>query len=176
MDFIIEIIMKNLTEYIGQTLILIQPKWYKNHFELRCGEELLGGVYKRGFFGMRIEIKAFGNEWEFNKPVIWKRIIEIKEKDKQMPFASYSEKFLSRKGAVQLPQGESMTISRGLFKSADTIEDSPGNVLAILKDKFSFKEKTEISIESNNKLLDKYPWVIILAWHLRETRKRNAAV
>lgn len=167
--------MKNLTEYLGQTLTITQPKWFKNNFELRNGEEIIGEIQLKGFFGTRVLVNAFGLSLEFYKPSFWKNIIEIKEADKQMPFSSYTEKFFSRKGTLNLPQGESLIIALGYLKTADSIRDTSDNILVVMKQKFSFKEKVEISVESNNKLLDKYPWVIVLAWHLRQQRRRQAA-
>jgi hypothetical protein len=71
--------------------------------------------------------------------------------------------------------GHKLIIKLGLLRSGYGIYTTNGSCLASLKDKISLKEKTEINIESNSELFDKYPWVIVLAWYLSKQRRRSAA-
>jgi hypothetical protein len=99
----------------------------------------------------------------------------VKEKGKENPFATFKRKFFSREGFVFLPKGRRLKIKLGIFRSNYGIYDQSGRCLANLKDKITFKSNTEVKIEEPSELLDEYPWVIILAWHLARQKKRSGA-
>ncbi len=60
------------------------------------------------------------------------------------------------------------------FKKGYELQDSSGQTLIKLIDKVGFRTNVEILIEKKSELIDKYPWVIILAWYISAIRKRAA--
>ena len=166
--------IKRLTQLSGETLNLVQPSVWKNNYEIKHGDELIGTVLLKGF-GFRLIVKILEDEWEIYRPSFWKSEISIKEKGRENPSATYKRKLFSREGIVSLSMGHKLIIKLGLLRSGYGIYTTNGSCLASLKDKISLKEKTEINIDSNSELLDKYPWVIVLAWYLSKQRRRSAA-
>lgn len=165
----------NLSQLTGKLLMLTQPSIWKKNFTLICEDEVLGNVTIRGLFGSNIQVNILGGEWEIYYPKFWKSEINIREKGRENPFANYSQKFFSREGTIFLPKGQRLKIKLGVFKNNYGIYTNSGICLVNIKDKFGLKTKTTISIENSSEFLDKYPWVIILAWHLIMKRKQAAA-
>ncbi len=165
----------HLSRLAGMTLMLTQPSIWKKNFDLVYEDEILGNVTIRGLFGSNIQVNILGEEWEIYYPKFWKSGINIREKGKENPFANYSQKFFSREGTIFLPKGQRLKIKFGVFKNNYGIYTTSGICLVNIKDKFGLKNKTQITIENSSELLDKYPWAIILAWHLIMKRKHAAA-
>ena len=120
-------------------------------------------------------VNLLEKEWEIYIPKFWRSEIAIKEKGKENPFARYDKKLFSREGTVFLPKGQRLKIKFGLIKGKYGVYTTSGRCLVTIKDAISFKANTQIYIETGSELLDKYPWVIILAWHLTRKRKQAAA-
>jgi len=165
----------NLSRLTGKILVLTQPSVWKKYFELISENEVLGKITVSGFLGSRIQVNLMGGEWEIYYPRFWKSGINIREKGRENSFASYSQKFFSREGTILLPKGQKLTIKFGIFKNNYGIYTTSGKCLVNIKDKFGLRSKTLINIEDSSEFLDKYPWVIILAWHLIMRRKQSAA-
>ncbi len=163
-----------LSRLAGKTLIITQPSIWKRNYELSYEEEVLGRITVSGFFGSHIMVNFTGDEWELYYPRFWKTGINIREKGKENSFANYYQKFFSKEGTIFLPKGQRLKIKFGIFKQHYGIYTTSGICLANMNDKIGFKSKTMITIENSSEFLDKYPWAIILAWHLIMKRKQAA--
>ncbi len=167
---------KKISQITGETLNIIQPSIWKSNYELKYKGELLGTIYKKSVFGSGLIVKIFNEEWEIYRPNFWLSEIAIREKGKENSFAKFKRKILSREGFVFLPKGQKLKLQFGVFSSGKYgIYNLSGDCLVRLRDKFSFKKNTDVEIEEASDLLDEYPWVIILAWHISRLRKRSAA-
>jgi hypothetical protein len=167
--------IKNISHLSGQTIKITQPSVWKNKFEIKCNDELLGNISPRGAFSRGLIIELLESEWEVYSPVFWKSEIAIREKGKENPFATYNKKLFSREGTVFLPKGQRLKIKFGLLKGKYGIYTISGVCLVSIKDELSFKASSLVFIENSSEFLDKYPWVIVLAWHLTRKRKQAAA-
>ena len=81
--------MKTISEYIGQRMWFIQPSVWKRFHELRTGEELLGTIQQKGFFGMTWIVEIQNKSWEIYRPSCWRSLIQIRESGYEMPFAEF---------------------------------------------------------------------------------------
>lgn len=167
--------IKNLSQLSGQTITITQPSIWKNNFELKYEDTLLGNVKAKSAFRSDLMVNILENEWEIYSPKFWKTEMAIKYKGKENPFATYDKKLFSREGTVFLPKGQRLKIKFGLIKGKYGVYTTSGRCLAVIKDLISFRTKTEVSIETASEFLDLYPWVIILAWYLTRKRKQAAA-
>lgn len=167
--------MKTISDYIGQTIKLTQPSFFKHYYELRAGEELIATLTQPKFFSTASETAGSFGEWEFYQPGFWRSDIEIREKGKELPIAKFvSEKWKSR-GKLELPKGESFDIvSKKLSWTVDVYNSSQVKILSFRK-KFSFKTDLEINIERRSELLDKYPWTILLVVYIQLLNERRGA-
>ena len=169
--------MKNLSDYFGETLKLIEPSMMKQVCELRDGDSVVASIKSPKVFGsMMITGGEFGN-WKIYKPSFWKSSLAIREQGKELPLASFKRKAFSSKGTVYLPVGEQFQIVFHAFKSHIELFNSSGERLVLFTPRFSWGgEKIDVVVEKKSELLDKYPWVVMLVWYLAAQRKRAHAV
>jgi len=165
----------SLSQLSGKILKITQPSIWKNNYELKYDEELIGKITLRNIFSFGLFITVGEDEWEIYKPNFWKAEIAVRVKGRENPIAAYNKKFFSREGTVYLPKGQRLKIKSGIAKRKYGVFALSGVCLASIKDEVSFKAKSLVYIESSSELLDKYPWVIILAWYLTRKRKQAAA-
>jgi len=158
--------MKTLSDAAGQQLYIVQPSVFKRYFEILFDEEVVGTLIFPKWYSVMPEVNFLKGKWILYKPSLWKSTVEIKEHNRQLPFSKYVRTSFKSEGVVELPRGQRLKISFKPFKGLCEIHDIRNKKLVSIKQNVSFKQKSEIAIELKSELLDKYPWVIILAWHL----------
>jgi hypothetical protein len=166
--------MKNLSEMAGETLFIYQPSIWKSYYELKLGDKVLGTIRHPKFFSTKIIFKMENRQWEIYRPHFWKSEVAIRQAGYELPYATYIKERFKPRGVVKLYKGDQMLISYKLLGRGYNIQTLSGEYLVTFKDRTSLKDKTEIHIEQKSELLEKYPWVIILAWYLSVQRKRKA--
>jgi hypothetical protein len=167
---------KLLSDYIGQTLILVQPKFFSRDYLLKEDEKMVASIHHPKWYGSNFIIEWGERKLEVYRPSIWKSIIEIKECGRQLPFASYTRTGWKSEGAFNLPMGQKLKLVFRPFKGAYEIQNIGGECLVLIKDKFSFKDKTEFYVQKPSELINKYPWAILVAWHISSERKHHSAI
>ena len=165
--------MKTITDYFGYALMLVQPSLMKNYFELRCGDDLIMTMENPKFFSTNSLIRFYDKEWEVKSESFWKNNILVFEKGKTDSVANAVVKFF-KKTIIELPKGEKLFIKFGVWSGKISILTELEIPVATFKRKFSFKEKTEITIEQKHKTLDIYPWIIMLVLHIDIARRRRS--
>ncbi len=166
--------MKNLSYYYGKQLELIQPSVWKTYYELKSKNEIIGTIKKIKKFGFQLEISMFNKKWIFYRPSFWRSEIAVRESSYTLPYAKYKGGKFSQHGMIELPRGERIKIIFKAFKKDYEIQDSSGQVLIKLVDKVKFRTTVEIFIEKRSELIDKYPWIIVLAWYSSAQRRHGA--
>jgi len=166
--------MKNLSELASETLVIHQPSVWKSYYELKHDDELLGTINSKGFFGINKTFRMGKDEWEIYRPSFWKSEVAIRQAGYELPYATYQKEKFKFRGTVKCYKGEQMVIDYKIMRGGYSVQTLSGDFLAVFKEKVSIKDKTEIKIEQKSELLDKYPWVIILAWYLSLQRKHAA--
>jgi len=165
-----------LSEYIGENILIAQTSVFKRNYEIRVNEELLGSIQQKGFFGMMWEVGIQNKKWEIYKPSCWRSALGIREAGYEMPFANYTRDGLRSRGTLALPMGKNLKIIPHLFKGFCEINNEQEVCLAkIIPKKISLKDKAEVVIVKKDDLLDKYPWIIILAYIITMEQRHQAA-
>ncbi len=166
---------KKLSDYIGKSLLLVQPKFFSRDYLLKYGEEIVAGITHTKWYASDFIIEWGKKKWEVYKPSIWRSTLEIKEVNKQLPFASYTRKGFKSGGTINLPMGQKLSLVFKTFKGSYEIQNMNGECLILIKDKFSLKDKTEFTIQQRSELIDKYPWIILVAWYVSAQRRQHSA-
>jgi len=166
--------MKNLSSFYGKQLEFTQPSVWKTYYELKCDDQILGTVKKIKRFSFQLEIDIFNNKWIFYRPSFWRSEIAIKQSGYTLPYAKYKGGKFKQHGMIELPKGGRVKIVFKTFKKDYEIQDSSGQALVKLIDKVKFHTSVNISIMKRSELIDKYPWVMRLAWYISALRKRAA--
>ena len=152
-----------------------QPSVWKTYYELKCDDQILGTVKKIKKLSFQLEINIFDNKWIFYRPSFWRSEIAVRQSGYTLPYAKYKDGIFKQHGMIELPKGGRVKIVFKAFKNDYEIQDSSGQVLVKLTDKVKFRTAVDISIMKRSELIDKYPWVIILAWYISAVRKHAAA-
>ncbi len=166
--------MKNLSYYYGKKLEFIQPSVWKTYYELKSNDEIIGTIKKVKTFGFQLEIAMFNKKWTFYRPSFWRSEVAVKESGYTLPYAKYKGGKFKQHGMIELPRGERIKLMFKAFKKDYEIQDSSGQVFVKLVDKVKFRTNVEIFIEKRSEVIDKYPWIIVLAWYISAQRKHAA--
>jgi len=169
-----------LTNYIGQTLTFNQPKITKREFELTSSEEVLAKMIFPKLLSNSAVVEGFEGKWEIKQPSIWRSELGVYKYGYQMPFAKYVSNFWKTKGTIELPKGARLNCKSGRLKNPFEVYSSSGEILMLYANKFLLKGRTSVTIEKRVELIDKYPWIIMLGWHIvlqnRKGRARAAGL
>ncbi len=168
--------MKSLNDLFGEQLFFIKAKLLKNYYELKHAEETIGSMEVKGIFNNKAYVKIFDKEYVFIQASFWRSILEIKEKRKEISFASYNSKLFRDYGFIDLPMGESLKVTFSFFNSNFDLKNSMGEILIQYSNKFPFKSRTDISIEKKSQILEKYPCVILIPLFAKLVRSKNSRV
>ncbi|MFA4922943.1 MAG: hypothetical protein WC557_01990 [Ignavibacteriaceae bacterium] len=177
--------MKQLTEYLNQPLRLKQVSFFKRFYELRTSEEIIGSMQIRGFFGNSAEVnftdkkpasQAQRGEWEIYKPNLWKKDWEIRESGYEIPFARFERKFFRQASIVFLPVGEKVKIVFSPFRAKIEIQTEDGTCLIKMVNKFAWTDSSEVIVTAKSAIINKYPWLIMLAKLAAIERKHSRSV
>lgn len=168
--------MKLISEYIGERLWFIQPSIWKRIYELRVNEELIGTMQQRGvFLGIKWVVIIQNKTWEIYKPSFWRASLDIREAGYEMPFANFLRDGFRSKGTLNLPKGERIKLIPHLFKGYCEIKNEHDECIIKIKLKAALREKADVLIEKKSELIDKYPWIIMLAYIIAIEQKHQAA-
>lgn len=165
---------KRLSDYVGKSLLLVQPEFFRRDYQLKDGVEIVASITHPKWYRSNFIVEWGKMKWEVYKPSIWKSLLEIKEINKQLPFASYTRKGFKSGGTINLPMGQKLNLVFKTFKGSYEIQNMNGECLILIKDKFSLKDKTEFTIQQRSELIDKYPWVILVAWYISAQRRNHS--
>ena len=66
---------KRLSDYIGETLLLIQPKFLERDHELKCGEEIIATINHPKWYSSDFVVIWIKQKWEVYKPSIWRSVV-----------------------------------------------------------------------------------------------------
>ena len=142
--------------------------------ELRVNDELLSTMQQRGFSACagkyRFKIKIGKYITKF-----WRNAFDIREAGHEMPIANFVRERFKSRGAVSLPKGETLKIEPHLFKGFCEIKNVREECIVRIKSKTSWKERAEVTIEKRSELIDRYPWVILLAYIIIIYQRHHAS-
>lgn len=167
--------IKNLSDYIGKSLLLVQPEFFRRNYHLKDGDVIVATITHPKWYRSNFIVEWGKKKWEVYKPSIWRSSLEIKELNKQLPFAYYTRKGFKSGGTIDLPMGQKLNIAFKTFKGSYEIQKTNGECLVLIKDKFSLKDKTEFTIQQGSEIIDKHPWVILVAWYISAQRRQQTA-
>jgi hypothetical protein len=167
--------MQTISEYMERKIWFYQPSFWKRLHELRTGDEVIGSIQQKGFFGMTWNVEFNNKKWDINRPSFWKRTLSIREAGYELPFAEFVYQGFRSKGSIRLQKGELIKIAPHLFKSFCEATNESGEVLFRIKLKSAMRDKAEVVIEKKTELVDNNPWLLMLAYIIALEQKHQAA-
>ena len=167
--------MRNILDYMGNELLIFQKSIWKREFELRSADELIAKLFYPKFFSDLAEVTIQDKTYEFCRPSVFSRDVDIREKGYQNPFAHFKNNFWGSKGVLELPRGTRLNMKFGFFRKQAEIYLGENDLLITISSRFSFKERSEVIIEKRSEVIDEHPWIIMLGFYLAQLMKRNSA-
>jgi len=167
--------METLSNYIGEDLILIQPSFFKREYEFRSSNELLAKMYFPKFFSLTAVVEGFEEKYEIIRPSFWKTDIAIRKAGYDLSFATLTTNFFRTKGSIALQNGKSVNLKFGAFKRICEIFSESEELLVVIQNKFSLKDKNIVTIQKPSSIVDDNPWMIMMTWYFLIESKKNGA-
>jgi len=167
--------MKTLSSYIGEDLILIQPSFFKREYEFKSPTELLAKMYFPKFFSLTAVVEGFEEKYEIIKPSFWKSEITIKNFGYDLSFATLTTNFFRTRGNIELQNGRKLNLTFGAFKRICEVFSESEELLIVIQNRFSFKDKNIVTIQKSSTIVDENPWIIMMLWYFLIESKKNGA-
>lgn len=167
--------MFQLSNFIGEELTLVQPSFRKREYEFRRGDEVLAKMYFPKLFSTTAIVEVSEEKFEIIKTSFWKKEIAIKKFGYDLTFASASTNFFRTKGKIDLQNGYIINLKLGKFNKSCQVLDESNELLILFRNKISFKDKNIVTVEKKSELIDKNPWIVMMAWYLILQSRRSGA-
>jgi hypothetical protein len=168
--------MKLLSEYAGQRIFFEQPSFWKRYHELKVNDEVIATIEQKGYFvKTRWLVTIDGKTWEMYRKSRWRSSMCIRESGFEIPLAETLREGFRGRWLLKLPKGERLKILPHLFKYFCEIKNETGDRLIMIKSKRTYKDKADVLIEKKSDIIDKYPWIVVLAHIVMIQIKRRAS-
>jgi hypothetical protein len=167
--------MESIVKYIGKTLTLLQPKFFKNELALMDGEEKVGSLVISHKLLTSAVLEINNKKWEIRQLSFWKSELGVFQPGYELPLAAIKRKLFGD-GIVELPKGYILNIHFRFWKGMFELADQYGDILLFSKGRGGIKEKYFITINKSPHVLDEYPWLVLLPGFLAAISKSHSAV
>ncbi|MDP2036354.1 MAG: hypothetical protein Q8L04_03160 [Ignavibacteria bacterium] len=167
--------MRNISDYIGHELEIVNKHIFKSLFELKANGISILSLRSTDFWGNHHEIAGFEKVWELSKPSVWRSTIEVREKDSSAVIATFESSAFGKTNTITLPRGEKLLIGTHIWKSMYELQNELGTRLVIFENKKWYSQKINVTIEKKLEVLDKYPFILLLVFFTVLQRQHQAA-
>ncbi len=166
--------MKNLNEYIGQELEIVNTNFFKSNYDFKVGDTIIYSLRSLSNWGNKYEVNGANKTWEFFKQSVWSNNLLIKEKGTDSIIAEIKGSVFKSNSIINLPRGEKLNVVMNVWKSTFELQNEFGTALVSFKNKKWYSSNLIVTIQTKSEVLDKYPFVIMLAF-LMVLQKRHSA-
>lgn len=166
----------DFNNYLGKELQISQKSFWKREFFLMNDNVTIGKLQSVKMINDLFVCDIEGKEFEFYKKNLFGRQILIREKGKQLPFASFNSNFFFTSGELKLPRGKKIFIKIGTFKNKASLYESETKLLLQIKCKLAFNQKCILTIENRSEILEEYSWLPLFVFYLLKVSKDTGTV
>jgi hypothetical protein len=167
--------MRPLSSYIGEELILIQPSFLKREYEFQSSSEVLAKMYYPKFFSQTAIVEGFVDKYEIYRPSFWRTENAIRKFGYDLSFASLTTNFFRTKGSLDLQDGKKVKLKFGAFKKVCQVFSETDELLLLFQSKLSFKDKTILTVQKSSTLIDENPWMVMMILYMLIDYKKSSA-
>ena len=167
--------MYPLSNFVGEILTFNQPSRLKREFELVSSKGVLATMVFPKLLSTRVILEGFESKWEIKQLNIWGREFGVFKFGYHLPLAKYVSNFWRTKGSIELPKGARLNCKVGHLKNPFDVFSSKGKLLLSYSNKFSVRSRTVVIINEGAEIIDNYPWIILLGWHIILINRRGRA-
>ena len=167
--------MKNISDYIGQELEIVNKHIFKSFFELKADGVPILSLRSTDFWGNHHEIAGFEKVWKLSKPSVWRSTIEVRENNSSAVIATFESSAFGKTNTITLPRGEKLNIAINTWSSSYEIQNELGTRLVFFKNKKWYSSPISVTIDKKTEVLDKYPFILLLVFFTVLQRQHQAA-
>ena len=168
--------MEPISKVAQKELIWTQPNAFKEDYELR-GEEILVGTLKfRSAFGSLAIAETADGCWTFKRVGFFSTRVSVRACDSETDIASFKNNTWSGGGTLELPNGRTYRASTNFWQTKlELISEFDQLVLSYSDIGGFFRRTAMVQIEQNAAQIADLPWMVMLSWYLVVMMQRDSA-
>jgi hypothetical protein len=138
--------MRSIHKLIDHTLTLVQPKWTKQHYELRFGDEVVAKLSMPKAFSSLAEVITADGSWSISRENRILRKVRAIRKDEINYAAVCKPNTWKGETEIVLQNGKKYTVKSNAWKTLTEIRTETGEVLISIKTEGFFRNTTRITM------------------------------
>lgn len=138
--------MRSIHQLIDHTLTLVQPKWTKQQYELRFGDEVVAKLSMPKAFSTRAEVVTVDGTWSISREGLFiRKVLATRKEDTNYAAVCKPIKW-NGETEIVLQNGKKYKIISNVWRTLTEIHTESGEVLISMKTEGFFRNTTRITM------------------------------
>jgi len=169
--------MEPISKVAQQELIWTQPNAFKEEYELRGDDNLVGTLKFRSAFGSLAIAETAEGCWTFKRVGFFSTRVSVRTCDSETDIAVFKNNTWSGGGTLELPNGRTYRASTNFWQTKlELISEYDQLVLSYSDIGGFFRRTASVKIEQTAVQMSDLPWIVMLSWYLVVMMQRDSAV
>ena len=167
--------MKHVREFAGRgELTWTQPKTFKQLFELRAGDEVVGTLEFRNSFGSFATGESADGRWTFKRQGFFRPTVTVRAAGSETDLAIFKNKTWTGGGTLEFPDGRHLLVSTNFWHTRFEIAtDTDSPLVSYRRTTGVLHMSSAITIHPQAEDLPDLPWLVMLGWYLKVLMHRD---
>lgn len=165
--------MKHLRNYAGSTLVCSQPSVWKQEYELRSGEELVGGLRIPNILGRRAECETADGKWVIEEKGFFTSRMRITIPEKGSLVSEF-EMARFGEGKIRLSPTRSLKFKRNFWKRLFLLTTDMNFPLVTVQGHVSLNDAFDVKIDLRGENYPELPWLVFAVLFYAISSRRKA--
>ncbi|MHB0924686.1 MAG: hypothetical protein ACYC3H_12085 [Bellilinea sp.] len=168
--------MEPISKVAQKELIWTQPNAFKEEYELRGDDVLVGTLKFRSAFGSLAIAETADGCWTFKRVGFFSTRVSVRACDSETDIASFKNNTWSGGGTLELPNGRTYRASTNFWQTKlELISEYDQLVLSYSDIGGFFRRTAMVKIEESAAQIPDLPWMVMLSWYLVVMMQRDSA-
>ncbi|MHB8932478.1 MAG: hypothetical protein ACYC6H_03300 [Bellilinea sp.] len=168
--------MEPISKVAQKELIWTQPNAFKEEYELRGDDVLVGTLKFRSAFGSLAIAETADGCWTFKRVGFFSTRVSVRACDSETDIASFKNSTWSGGGTLELPNGRTYRASTNFWQTKlELISEYDQLVLSYSDIGGFFRRTAMVQIEQYAAQIADLPWMVMLSWYLVVMMQRDSA-
>ena len=159
----------------GAPLQIMQPSLWKRIFLLKAGDETLYTMSYPKWYSTSAVIEGQGERWTIYKERWFSCEQKVRHGSDHLPTSSYKPNTWGKTGSFVLPNGERLEYAYGVWKNTNELFTQNKVRIASLKRRHWYRSPIDITLDQENALLEKHPWILLAVFRIMMERSQSQA-
>lgn len=168
--------MEHISKVVHQELVWTQPNAFKEEYELRGEDALVGTLKFRSAFGSLAIAETADGCWTFKRVGFFATRVSIRLCDSETDLANFKNNTWSGGGTLEFPDGRTYRASTNFWQTKLELVSAYDQVVLSYSDIGGFFRRTAIvNIDPYAANLQEIPLMVTLSWYLVVMMQRDSA-